>query len=219
MAVVATERIGVMPSQRETILSRAFPPRLHGAGVVITDTSGQYVLVVEEQAAKNISERCAGQISPPLETAKFSSLGIGRERRSATILGALTEVATDEHLPYLQHALRRVRVPHPMIQFSPQIRGEVALFVYEGSLDDKVWKPTQSNETQEPRWMLVDDFLAAENARPWGREIVRFVRDRGLLHPSSRRFVRSPLTDIPSPDVPSLEEFHTRRELRRDVIR
>jgi hypothetical protein len=191
------------------------PQPIQGVGLVIVDLAGQRLLVVHERQAKPESQREDGQISPPLETAKRGPFGLGQERISHTTRGAFAEVVTDDSLPDLSDSLYQINLPKSLkVSLGPSVRASVMLFVYTGDIHSSPFEATSSFETDRPQWIDIEAFLTRPNARPWGREIVTAMRNRGYLEPDflveSRKKPFFKKRD-------SIEDFYVRRERRRDV--
>jgi len=211
MAITVGEALS-LPKRIESVLPSL---KTQGAGVLIVDSTGENILVIEELSRKSASLRAQGQISPPLETAKTGPLGFGRERRNRTIKAALLEVVNEKTLPYVSGHLRRVQLPQQtIVELTPSIRADLAIFVYNGPLLRSLWGSTAENETQRPHWVNIDSYLQSMTARPWGRRLVELARKNSLLRPSVLT-----ITERSNPlfGIFSLQKFYQRRERRSDI--
>lgn len=202
------------PRSIQGVVTQAFRPRVHGLGVIILNQTADQILVVEEQMNKNASQRGCGEISPPMETAKKGILGLGRERQSNTLLGALAEVIDDQTLPIAQTKLRRVQLAEStVIPLSPYVQAAMEILIYEGP-SDQTFQPTAHQETKAPRWMNLQEFLQTPSARPWGKAIVEHAKTNGFLDQENLiQCAKQPVLQ----HVRSIEARYTRREKRPDV--
>src|SRR5690349_13385331 len=102
------------PHPIRSAIKEVLAPRVQGLGVIIIHPETQQILVIEEKMDKYASRRGCGEISPPMETAKKGTFGIGREKQSTTLMGALAEVLDDQFLPIAKTHLARVNLPQPL---------------------------------------------------------------------------------------------------------
>lgn len=188
-----------------------------GAGIIVVDPKGQKILIVEEHKPKDQTDREVDQLSIPLETAKYRRRGSGQESHGHTLMGAFTEVANDNTLAYMQQNLREVELTGPnVVELKPGISALLAVFVYHGELDNDIWNPSAEQETANPKWMNITEFLGDEKIRSFAHTAVTFAQEQGYLNPLSlgrtrRRSLYHHIT--------SLENYSRNRErASRDVI-
>ena len=215
MAIAISESLK-KPRPIQTAIKEALIPQVQGLGVIILHPDTDQILVVEEQMDKHASRRGCGEISPPMETAKKGLFGIGREKQSATLMGALAEVLDDTSLPLAQNQLIRVQTPHPLhVSLNSAVTAAIEILIYEGDPSSSMFQPTASLETKTPHWMSIADFLQNPKARQWGKAVVHFAKDQGFL--DFQTLQQLPTNPVLR-NIDSIERSYIRRERKPDVV-
>src|SRR6266581_3355240 len=149
-----------------------------GAGIILSNARNE-IAIIEEKGSSRITQKRAGDLSIPLETAKRQQGE--QELFRDTLLGAMAEVIDDKILQRESGHFRLITRKPYIAQMIPHLTIGLVFVRFAGDPDCQL-TPTAIEETANPEWMDPEKVLfSSRSLRPFAKQLLEHVVQEGLL--------------------------------------
>lgn len=180
------------------------------AGVVLSNLRGD-ITIIEEKASSATTQKKAGQLSIPFETAKVHEGGI-QELFHDTVLGTMAEMVDDETVQRESGKFHLVTGKLHIFNVTPTLTVGRIFVLFRGDPDCQL-TPTTTDETTNPQWMNPEELLSSGHPiRPFARQLLEH-----LIHEDTLEQVMTLPTHPLFPRGFSIERFYEQRERHPDL--